>query len=78
MPIQISNQQLLLLILIASAGDIATVILMNRWKKEEPGLGQINHLLNFILFYFVILVISTTTTAYNKIANKLLSPFLCL
>lgn len=74
LPLQINGQQLFVLMLIVSAGIFAGIVLMNKWKQEELRLKQIGPSLLFILFYSGIIVISSTTTAYDKIANRLLSP----
>ncbi|MHB8854676.1 MAG: ArnT family glycosyltransferase [Ignavibacteriaceae bacterium] len=74
LPIQINEQQLFFIMLIISAGIFAVIVLSNKWKKDEVRLKQIGPSLIFILFYSGIIVISSTTTAYDKIANRLLSP----
>jgi 4-amino-4-deoxy-L-arabinose transferase-like glycosyltransferase len=78
LPIQINKQQLFLLILIVSAGIFAGIVLMNKFKKKELRLKRIGPALVFILFYSGIIVISSTTTAYDKIDNRLLSPVFIL
>ena len=74
LPIKIVWQQLFFLIPLITAGIFAGIILINRWKKNELRLKQTGPALVFILFYSGIIVISSTTTAYDKIANRLLSP----
>ena len=74
LPIQINEQQLFFIMLIISAGILALIIFPNKWTKDEIRLKQIGPALIFILLYSGIIVISSTTTAYDKIANRLLSP----
>ncbi len=74
LPFQINGQQLFFIVLIISAGILAGIVLIHRWKKEKLRLQQIGPVLIFTFFYLGIIVISSTTTAYDKIANRLLSP----
>jgi hypothetical protein len=74
LPLQLNGQQLFFLVLILSAGVFTGIVLIYRWKKEQPRLQQIGPVLIFTLFYLGIIVISSTTIAFDKIANRLLSP----
>ncbi|MHB8580688.1 MAG: ArnT family glycosyltransferase [Ignavibacteriaceae bacterium] len=74
LPLQISEMQLFIILLIIFAVILAVMVLSNKWKKKEVKLKQLGPVLVFILFYSGIIVISSTTTAYDKIANRLLSP----
>ncbi|MFH0736251.1 MAG: glycosyltransferase family 39 protein [bacterium] len=74
LPWQISGQQLFFLIVLVSVVIFDRVVLMNRWNKEKSRMEQIYPPLIFIILYSVIIVISSTTTAYDKIDNRLLSP----
>jgi hypothetical protein len=73
-PVQMNGQQLLFLSLVVCGGIFAGIIFMNRIKKDELRLKQIGPALLFVIFYSGIIIISSTTTAYDKIANRLLSP----
>lgn len=73
-PIQINAGEMFLFILIIVAGIFGGIVLANKSKKGEIKLGQTGPVFVFILFYSGIIVISSTTTAYDKIANRLLSP----
>jgi len=74
LPLQINMLQLFILILIAAAGIFAGIALIKKWNIERISLNHIGQSLLFIFFYSAIIVISSTTTAYDKIANRLLSP----
>lgn len=73
-PIQINEQQLFFIMLIIFVGILALIIFHKKWTKYHIKLKQISPAIIFILFYSGIIVISSTTTAYDKIANRLLSP----
>ena len=74
LPLQINALQLLFLMLIVAAEIFTGIVLIKKWKIEDIRLNHIGPALIFILFYSGIIVISSTTTAYDKIADRLLSP----
>ncbi len=74
LPIQMNDQQFFYIMLIIFAGILTLIAYRNKWEKDEIRLKQIGPALIFLLLYSGIIVISSTTTAYDKIANRLLSP----
>lgn len=72
LPLQITRQQLIYAfpVIAISIG----VVLIKRREKTWMILKEIYPVLIFILLYSVMIVISSTTTAYDYIANRLLSP----
>jgi len=74
LPIQINNLQLFLFLLFAAAGIFSLLLIMKNRGKDESVSEKIYPVLLFILLYSAIIIISSTTTAYDKIDNRLLSP----
>ena len=74
LPLHIDEMQLFFLLLTAAAGIFAGIFLVKKRKIEVIRFNHFGPALLLILFYSGILVISSTTTAYDKIANRLLSP----
>ncbi len=74
LPGGIRGQYVIFWILTAVAVISVGIGLMKRWDKKVLNLKQISPTLIFVLFYVGIIVISSTTTAYDHIDNRLLSP----
>lgn len=74
LPLQINALQLFFLMLIVAAGIFTGIVLIKKRKIEDIRFNYIGPALVFLIFYSGIIVISSTTTAYDKIANRLLSP----
>lgn len=73
-PVQLNGQQLVYMILLISAVVVASFIVLFRNKRKIYWLQKTNSILLFMFLYSGIIVISSTTTAYDKIDNRLLSP----
>jgi Dolichyl-phosphate-mannose-protein mannosyltransferase len=74
LPLGINELQLFVLAIILFLFILTTIILIHKRNKKEQKLNQIAPILVFILFYSAIIAISSTTTAYDKISDRLLSP----
>ena len=74
MPIQIHLQQLILFVLILSILILITLVLIYRLEKMNLIINRIGPIVLFAILYSAFIIISSTTTAYDKIANRLLSP----
>jgi len=58
----------------AMAGFFVGLSLKDSWQNVKITLGQINSIILFIVIYITFMVISSTTTAYDPIGDRLLSP----
>ena len=72
--IKISGLQLVILIILIAAGILTGITLIYLKRKDELKLFKTSPLILFIILYSGIIVISSSTTAYDKIADRLLSP----
>lgn len=72
-PDDIANR-LFLIVFSVSIGIFAGHNLKNRWQEVKLRLKQISPILMFAIIYLIFLIISSTTTAYDRINNRLLSP----
>jgi len=74
LPQQINKFQLFLLFMFLITGFTGIYILINRRKQKTISVKPIGSSLFFIILYSGIIIISSTTTAFDKIDNRLLSP----
>jgi 4-amino-4-deoxy-L-arabinose transferase-like glycosyltransferase len=74
LPIEIKTQQLFVLILIFLIGIITVYFLIKKRGKELLRITLFCPTLIFTILYSAIIVISSTTTAFDKIGDRLLSP----
>jgi len=63
-----------LVLLSATVGFLANLIIRGNWSKVRTFLSEMRVLLLFTIAYVGFLVISSTTTAYDRIGDRLLSP----
>lgn len=73
-PLQINGEQLFVLSLIISAGIFTGIIFISKYKEKGLLLKKTGPVLLFIFFYVFAILISSSTTAYDKIDNRILSP----
>ena len=73
-PDRLSEHRSILMLLSATIGFLAGLSVRGNWSKFRTVLLEIGPLLLFIVAYVGFLVISSTTTAYDKIGDRLLSP----
>jgi len=73
LPVQLNGTQLFFIIII-SAVIFTGIVFVNSWKKGDRKLNQIAPVIIFVLFYSGIIVVSSTTTAYDRIGDRLMSP----
>jgi hypothetical protein len=74
LPIEVNTQQLFVLILIFLIGIITVYFFIKKRGKELLRITPIGPILIFAILYSAIIVISSTTTAFDKIGDRLLSP----
>ncbi|MHC1738878.1 MAG: ArnT family glycosyltransferase [Ignavibacteriaceae bacterium] len=74
LPVQINGEQLFVFILIISAGIFTGIIFISKYKEKGLLLKKTGPVLLFIFFYVFAILISSSTTAYDKIDNRILSP----
>ena len=74
MPFQINSLVLPLILIILSISIFMITVLTYRSGKMILVFNRFQPIIIFIMFYSAIIIISSTTTAYDKIANRLLSP----
>lgn len=73
-PRRIAEHRSILMIVSAGVGLFAGLSLRDGWQGMKVRLRQISPLVSFVIIYTSFLVISSTTTAYDRIDNRLLSP----
>ncbi len=74
LPWQINKYQLLPLLIVVLIGIIDRYVLMYKLKNVIEGFKQFGPIIIFILLYSFFIIVSSTTTAFDKIDNRLLSP----
>lgn len=73
-PRRISVHRSILMLLSGTIGFLAGLNIRGDWSKLKTLLSEIGPLLLVIIVYVGFLVVSSTTTAYDQIDNRLLSP----
>ncbi len=73
-PGRISEHRSILMLLSATIGFLAGLSIRGNWSKVRTVLLEIGPLLLFIIAYVGFLLVSSTTTNYDQIGNRLLSP----
>lgn len=73
-PWRISKHCSILVLLSATIGFFAGLSIRENWSKVKTVLLEISPFLLFIIAYVGFLVVSSTTTAYDQIDDRLLSP----
>lgn len=73
-PERISEHRSMLMLLSATIGFLAGLSTRGNWSKARTLLSEIGPLLLLIIAYVGFLLVSSTTTAYDQIDNRLLSP----
>ena len=73
-PRTIAEHRSILMIVIAGVGLFAGLSFRDSWQGVKVRLRQINPIILFAIIYTAFLVISSTTTGYDKIGDRLLSP----
>lgn len=73
-PGKIAEHRSILMIVSAGVGLFAGLSLRDGWQGMKVRLRQISPLVLFAIIYTAFLVISSTTTAYDRISDRLLSP----
>ena len=73
-PERISEHRSILTLLSVTVGFLAGLSAKGNWSKVRTSLLEIGPLLLFTIAYVGFLGISSTTTAYDQIGNRLLSP----
>lgn len=73
-PGRISEHRSILMLLSATIGFLAGLSTRGNWSKVRTILLEIWPMLFFIIAYVGFLVVSSTTTAYDQIGDRLLSP----
>ena len=76
MPVQLSTVQLFLYTFILIAVAFSGVVLIYKKRKELTITKQLGPMLLFILLYSGLILISSSTTAYDRIDNRILSPIM--
>ena len=74
LPAQINYQPFVLLIVIIFISIIVGIVLSNKEKLNVVRLNKFIPVLIFLILYSSLIIISSTTTAYDKIADRILSP----
>lgn len=72
--IKANEWQLFFMVLILLMTVLVALAVTRQWKTIALGIPRIGPALVFIILYSAIIIISSTTTAYDKIGNRLLSP----
>ena len=73
-PLRFIDHRSILVFLIATAGFLAGLSLKDNWQSVKVSLRQISPTVLFVITYIAFLIISSTTTAYDRIGDRLLSP----
>lgn len=73
-PGRIADHRLILMFVSAAVGIFAVLSLKGSWQSVKVSLRQISPTILLAIDYTAFLVISSTTTAYDQIGDRLLSP----
>ncbi len=76
LPVQINTMQLFFIILILTALGISGAVLIYKREINSKVAKQLGPMLIFIVSYSGLILISSSTTAYDRIDNRLLSPIM--